>query len=196
VTTGKPLSSMSRPAAKPSSVAPARRPLRDNPPLILAGIVLQHVLGPVAAVGKLREPNPGAALRVVEDLRHPGAKHVSAIPRGELEQATLAGQVGGALRAEIRESLARVAHLGGQSRQVFVAYPGRRDHDARLLEPGGANRHAGRCRASHVGVVGSAGGEAQQRLPVEDRRDQRDVRQVRPAPVRVVEHPERAGLLL
>jgi len=52
VTTGKPLSSMSRPAAKPSSVAPARRPFRDNPPLILAGIVLLlAVLGGLVWLG-------------------------------------------------------------------------------------------------------------------------------------------------
>ena len=39
----KRLSSMSRPAAKP---APARRPFRDDPPLIIAGIViLLGVLG-------------------------------------------------------------------------------------------------------------------------------------------------------
>jgi two-component system nitrogen regulation sensor histidine kinase NtrY len=38
VATAKPLSSPSRPAIKPP--APARRPFRDNPPLILAGIVI------------------------------------------------------------------------------------------------------------------------------------------------------------
>ena len=40
---------MSRPAATPSSVVPARRPFRDNPPLILAGIVILLVaLGALA----------------------------------------------------------------------------------------------------------------------------------------------------
>ena len=38
--TAKPLSSASRPATRPAAVAPARRPFRDNPPLILAGIVI------------------------------------------------------------------------------------------------------------------------------------------------------------
>ena len=38
--TAKPVSSASRPAANPSGTAPVRRPFRDNPPLILAGIVL------------------------------------------------------------------------------------------------------------------------------------------------------------
>ena len=43
---------MSRPAAKPSTVAPARRPFRDNPPLILAGIViLLAVLGALVWLG-------------------------------------------------------------------------------------------------------------------------------------------------
>src|SRR5690349_12103048 len=50
--TVKPLSSASRPAAKPSSAAPARRPFRDNPPLILAGIViLLAVLGGLVWLG-------------------------------------------------------------------------------------------------------------------------------------------------
>jgi len=45
VATAKPLSSASRPASTPAA-APARRPFRDNPPLILAGIViLLAVLG-------------------------------------------------------------------------------------------------------------------------------------------------------
>ena len=39
--TAKTLSSASRPAAKPSAaMTPARRPFRDNPRLILAGIVI------------------------------------------------------------------------------------------------------------------------------------------------------------
>ncbi len=37
--TAKPLSTGSRPAARPAAV-PARRPFRDNPPLILAGIII------------------------------------------------------------------------------------------------------------------------------------------------------------
>ena len=38
--TAKPPSAASRAAVKPPVAAPARRPFRDNPPLILAGIVL------------------------------------------------------------------------------------------------------------------------------------------------------------
>ena len=36
----KPLSTGSRPAVRPAAATPARRPFRDNPPLILAGIVI------------------------------------------------------------------------------------------------------------------------------------------------------------
>ena len=36
----KPISTASRPAAPPAPAAPARRPFRDNPPLILAGIII------------------------------------------------------------------------------------------------------------------------------------------------------------
>ena len=38
--TAKPLSTGSRPAVRPAAAAPARRPFRDNPPLILAGIII------------------------------------------------------------------------------------------------------------------------------------------------------------
>ena len=38
--TAKPLSSVSRPAERPAAPAPARRPFRDNPPLILGGIAI------------------------------------------------------------------------------------------------------------------------------------------------------------
>ena len=38
--TAKPLSSASHPATRPAAVAPARRPFRDNPPLILGGIAI------------------------------------------------------------------------------------------------------------------------------------------------------------
>jgi two-component system nitrogen regulation sensor histidine kinase NtrY len=40
VATAKPLSSASRPATRPAATAPARRPFRDNPPLILGGIAI------------------------------------------------------------------------------------------------------------------------------------------------------------
>ena len=44
----KPVSTASRPAARPGAAAPARRPFRDNPPLIMAGIViLLAVLGAI-----------------------------------------------------------------------------------------------------------------------------------------------------
>lgn len=38
--TAKPMSTGSRPAARPVAPAPGRRPFRDNPPLILAGIII------------------------------------------------------------------------------------------------------------------------------------------------------------
>jgi two-component system nitrogen regulation sensor histidine kinase NtrY len=40
VATAKPLSSASRPATRPAATTPARRPFRDNPPLILGGIAI------------------------------------------------------------------------------------------------------------------------------------------------------------
>lgn len=46
--TAKPLSTGSRPAVRPAVASPARRPFRDNPPLILAGIIIL-----IAALGAI-----------------------------------------------------------------------------------------------------------------------------------------------
>ena len=146
---------------QPVRVDPGGDPQADVARLA-AGVRLHQVLGLVRAVGQLGEPGARAALGVVEDLRHPGAKHPDAVPARQLEQATLAGQVGGPLRAQVGEPLARVAHLGGKARQPVVVGPGGRDHHALVLEPGRAGRHPGRGRPADVRVMGAAGGEAEQ----------------------------------
>src|SRR6185295_11299674 len=154
-----------------------------------------QVLCLIGAVRQLGEGGAGAALRVVEDLRHPGAEHRGPVAARQLEQATLAGQVRRSLRAQVGQPLVWVAHLGGKARQSVVVGPRGRNHHPLLLQPGGAGRHAGWGRATHVGVMGAAGGKPEQRRSVrrpsggvlvvllgivggrEDGRDQGDVRQ-------------------
>ena len=69
----------------------------------------------------------------------------------------------------------------------------RRDHHALVVERARDRGHAARLLGAHVGVVRAARGEADQLAVVEERRDHRDVRQVRAAAVGVVEDPGLAG---
>ncbi len=119
-------------------------------------------LASYVAVGELGEPGAGAALAVGEDLLHPLAQLVQAVPAGELEQAPLADQVRRALRAQVGEPLRRVPHAPGELGELRLADQGRRDHDALLLERARVGRHPRGGRAADVGVVGAAGGEPQQ----------------------------------
>ena len=179
-----------------------RRDPQANVAGLAARVVLQHVLGGVRSVRKAGERGARAALRVVEDLRHPGAQDADPVLAGELEQAPLAGEVGGPLGAEVGEPLHRVAHLVRQPRELLVRGAGRGDHHALVLQALGVGRHARRGRATHVGVMGAAGGEPEQLASLlaagrgEDRRDQGDVREVGPSSVGIVEDPQVAGVLL
>ena len=174
-----------------------RRDPQADVALLAPRVVLEHVLGLVGAVGKLGERGPGAALRVVEDLRHPGAQQVDAVALGELEQAPLADQVGGSLGAQVGKPLARVAHL---------ARPGApaRSSSARV---GGITTPSSSSRVEPAGIPAGVGPPTSAwwaRLAAkpssspagEDRRDQGDVGQVGAAPVGVVEDPEVARALL
>jgi hypothetical protein len=92
--------------------------------------------------------------------------------------------------------VAWIPHPARELRQRLVARPAGRDHHPLLVEPGRAGRHPGRGFAADVGVVGAAGGEAEQAAVAEDRRDQGDVGQMGAAAEGVVEDPGLAGALL
>ena len=132
----------------------------------------------LGAVGGRRERRPGAALGVVEDLGHTGAQLVEAVALGELEQAALAGQVGGPLGAQVGEPLLGLAHARGEPAQ-----PSSSRRVGGITTPSSSSRveSAGippGVGAADVGMVGAARGEAEQLAAIEDRGDQGDVGQV------------------
>jgi hypothetical protein len=117
-----------------------------------------------------------------------------------------AGAVGGELGAKVGLALARGPHPPREVVEELAVerprpnQPGGLDHDPLVGEPARVRRHAARRGAADVRVVGAAGGEAEQvavlALGLEDGRDQRDVGEVGPAPIGVVEDPGVAGGVL
>ncbi len=122
----------------PSIVAATRRTTSRS---LGRRVVLEHVLGPVDAVGQGGQRGAGAALGVGEDLRHPGPQQLGAVALGELGEAQLADPVGGLLGAQVGEALVRRAHLAGQPLELGGAWRGsagsRRPRRRGVLEKAG-----------------------------------------------------------
>ena len=154
---------------------------------------LEHVARLARAVLELGEAGAHAALGVVDRLRHRLAQAVGAEPLAQLEQPLGAGAVGGELGAQVGAALGGLAHLRRRARSIASSSSRRgaitTPSSSSVVRVGG---HRARRRAADVGVVGAAGGEAEQLAAVEHRRDDRDVGQVGAAGERVVEHPRRA----
>ena len=143
-----------------------------------------------------------AALGVVEHLRH---RALPAAPRPWRSASSLEAPcgepVGGQLGAQVGLALARAracapirSPSSRSSSSPAAREPGRRDHDALLVEARRAGRHAARDLAADVGVVGAGGGEAGRAGRRGRGARRRDVGQVRAAPVGVVQDPDVAGL--
>ena len=114
----------------------------------------------------------------------------------ELGDPPLAHRQRSLLCAQVGEPLAGASHPLGELREGRIAHPGRRDHDALLLETSGVGGHPSRRRPADIGVVRAARGKPDQAPGGEDRSDQRDVRKVGPSRERIVQHPEVAGAVL
>ena len=114
----------------------------------------------------------------------------------ELVQAGRAGAVGGQLGAEVGAPLVGLAHLRGELLDRGVVEHARLDHDALLVQRLGVGGHRAGDRPADVGVVGAAGGEAEQLVAGEHGRDHGDVGQVGAARVGVVEDPGATGLVV
>jgi len=130
-----------------------------------------------------------APLGVVEDGVGRRAQRPGADPARELAQAARPGAVGGELGPQVGAALGGLAHAPGQLVDRRVVQRPRRDDHALLLEGRRVGGHRPGRPPAHVGVVRPAGGEAEQPLAREDRRDHGDVGQVGPACERVIEHP-------
>ena len=182
------------PVKSSASESPAR--VARSPQLEVAVRGLEHVVRLAYAVLELGEPGAGAPFRVVERLLHAGPHDVEAEALHECLDTSRAGAVGRELRAQVRLPLARVPHARRQLPQQLVVEARGRDHHALVRERARVGGHAAGLSRSDVGVMGTAGGEARELAGAEDRRDHRDVGEVRPAPIGVVEDPRAAGLLV
>ena len=109
---------------------------------------------------------------------------------GELRQPQRARAVGGELGAQVGPALVRLAHARDELLDRPLVQRAWCDHHALLLQAAAVGRHRAGHAPADVGVVGAAGGEADQALAGgEDRRYDGDVGQVGAAGERVVEDP-------
>src|SRR6266511_3662293 len=156
--------------------------------LELAADRLQHISRFVAAVRKCGDACPRPALRVRVQRVHRCDDLVAPAPRAELGDASFSQAVRGQLRAQVAAALVRVAHALDQSCDYVGVESRRRDDDAFLLQCPRVRRHRARLASAHVRVVGARDREADLGA-----RDERDVRQMRAARIRVVDGPDLAG---
>ena len=150
---------------------------------------LEEVLGLVASVGHAANPGPHDPLRVGEELGHRGHDAFAAATRAELLDPAVGETVGRQLRAQVAASLRRAAHLRDERLQGLLVEQRRRDHDALVRERARPRWQAARLAAADVDVVRPRDREAEERP-----RDGRQIGQMRPTRVRVVEDPDLAGL--
>ena len=150
--------------------------------------------GRVAPVRHLGDRGAGAPLGVVPDLGARGPPPVRAAASDQLGGAPLGKAVDGELGAQVAAPLVARARVGGDQVDQVVVEPRRRQDQAFLVQLGRVGGHRGGGHPADVGVVRARGGPAQQLAVDVDRRDERDVGQVRAAQERVVEHPDLAGL--
>jgi len=160
----------------------------------------------------------GHPFGVVGQLAHVPQDFLGSVPFTHLGQPELAPADGCELSPQIPFPLLRRPNaLEDEVQKLRLDFTSvheelRRDHDP-LLRKLGREPHGSRCLAANVGVVGPVRHEAEQtaaRIPVrprariparaciaarvrEHRRNQRDVREVRPAPIRVVKNRDVTG---
>ena len=143
---------------------------------------LEDVVCLVASVGEPRDRRPDDPLRIGVELVHRRSHPLPAVARAELVDACAREPLGRELGAEVAEALLGIPHLRDEALENGVVQAGRRDDNALVGERAREGGHAARLDPADVGVVGARDGEAEGGA-----RDERDVRQVRAAGVRVIE---------
>ena len=146
---------------------------------------LDHVRGREPAVGQCLDARSDAPFRVGMELVHRRLDPVAPPTKDQLGAPALGEAVRRQLGTQVAATLVRVARARGDELDDVVVEPRGRDHEPFLREQGGKRRQAPGLDAADVGVVRAADGEPESR-----RRDERDVGQMRPARVRVVQHPD------
>ena len=116
-----------------------------------------------------------------------------------IRQATFPDAMRRHLRFQVADAFSRIATVGHDQRHGALVHPAaqpqlqRRNDDAFLVQLRAQRRRPGR-HAADIGVMRSAGHKIAQFATGEDRRNHRDIGQMRPAVIRIVEHDHIAGV--
>ena len=164
-------------------------------------IVVERVYELIASVRNLADGGSEYTLRVVLERRGVRERGAASVPCDGLAQSRVGDAVGGNLRREIAFALVRSSDIRQQQREhVFddpaaTRQPDRRQDQSFLIQLA-RHGHRARAHATHVGMVRAIRHE-EGRLPFAPEkhgRDERDVRQMRSAPERIVQHHDIARL--
>jgi len=121
---------------------------------------LEHVTRLEATVGQCGNAGAHPAFRVGEQLVHRSGDDAASASRAELCDALLREAVRRELRAQIPSPFFRVAHPRDEAHDDVVVEPGRRNHDALLVQGLRVRRHRPRLTAADVRVMCPRDGEA------------------------------------
>ena len=163
-------------------------------------ITLQPVDGTTVSSLQRREPRANPAFGIPEQRITRRVELRRAEARGERAPACRTCRTRRQLRAEIPATLRWRAHVGeNETEQLVVersgAHEAHRWHDQSLLhELRRALRHAAGAHAADVGVMCADSGESAERSVDLHRLHQREIREMRPAVIRIVEQKHIAGL--
>ena len=156
-------------------------------------------------MGAVREIGDASAcppLGVRECLVHPSLEQIESEPARDVVDAGCGEAVCGELRAQVGDSLSRLAHCRDELREKRRVQPplgsqaSGRDDDSLLLERGRVGGHASGSPSADVRMMSAVGGKAEVALADEERRHQRDVREMRPAAVGIVQDPRISGAVV
>ena len=149
-----------------------------------AGRSLERIGGFVAPVRQDPDSGTHDALGVREELFHRGGDCCAATLRAELVDPAFGQMMRSKLRPKVPAALVRVPHLRNETLQRRAVEARRRNDDAFLRESLGSRGEASRLRSPHVRVVRTGDRVSEHRS-----RDDREVREVRPACIGIVEDP-------
>jgi hypothetical protein len=160
-----------------------------------------HRLGrEIATVGHGGDGRPRASLGIVEHRPAGVPEPIDAALRAQLPHPALGEAMHRELRVQVAPALVAHARVGDDQLEHVRVHAGprrdprRRDDQALLVQVRRVGRHARGRHAANVRMMRPRRSEADQQAVDVDRRDERDVGQVRAARVRIVQAPDLACL--
>ena len=157
-------------------------------------VALDLAVGLVAAVREAADRLAGAALGIGDHLVERDEDGVAATALDQLGEPPAGDPVGSDLRLQVGPAGLGRAHVGEDQAQHLVPQPDGRDDQALLPDRRRPGRHRARHESADVRMVRAGAGVADDLFADRKRRDERDVRQVRPTRERVVEDEDVARL--